>query len=291
MKPKILILSPDPHVPSFEGRWQDVFDLTSDLLQSHGLEVSHCPWTDENYPEADLTLPLLTWGYHNHPEAFVKTMDRLHDQSRWMKNEASVIIWNHNKLYLRDLAQMGISTIPTLFSHTINEQELRRARDDFGVQSLILKPVISAGAKQTFVWDHDHCPDHPPKGLCMIQPLMKFIHDEGEWSLLVFGGAFSHAVLKTPKDGDFRSQPDYGAYLRPLEPPPEALDLLNQILDFVGRDRLLYARADMVRKQGGGFALMELELIEPDLYLQHAPDQGSAFALAVKAACQREIMA
>jgi len=119
----------------------------------------------------------------------------------------------------------------------------------------------------------------------MIQPLMRSIFDEGEWSLICFQGVFSHCVLKTPKAGDFRSQPDYGAHIRSVEPPVEALRLLHEVLDFIGRDRLLYARADMVRNPDGGFALMEFELIEPDLYLNHASDQGDALAMAIKAAC------
>jgi len=151
MKPKILILSPDPNVPSIEGRWHDVYANLAALLDRHGLDVTHCPWTDDQIPQADLTMPILTWGYHDHPDAFVETMNRLHDEGRNMRNEPSIVIWNHNKLYLRDMAQIGISTIPTLFCPELTDQELRHARADFGTQSLILKPVISAGAKQTFV--------------------------------------------------------------------------------------------------------------------------------------------
>jgi glutathione synthase/RimK-type ligase-like ATP-grasp enzyme len=163
---------------------------------------------------------------------------------------------------------------------------------------LVLKPAISAGAKNTLIWEEDILPcaagegDHevvegataPPVGPAMIQPFMPAIQSEGEWSLLYFVGQFSHAVLKTPKSGDFRSQPDYDAHLRVLTPPPEALQLAQSAIDFIGRDRLLYARVDMVRAEDGGFCLMELELIEPDLYLTYDPEAAMRFKDAVEAA-------
>ncbi|MEI9905089.1 MAG: hypothetical protein WDN06_14820 [Asticcacaulis sp.] len=93
-------------------------------------------------------------------------------------------------------------------------------------------------------------------------------------------------MLKTPKSGDFRSQPDYEAHLRALPPPPEALALAEAAVDYVGRDRLLYARADMVRHEDGGFCLMELELIEPDLYLSYDPEATLRFKDAVEAALE-----
>ena len=126
----------------------------------------------------------------------------------------------------------------------------------------------------------------PPVGPAMIQPYMAAIASEGEWSLIFFVGELSHAVLKTPKPGDFRSQPDYDAHLRVLRPPPEALALAQAAVDFIGRDRLLYARVDMVRAEDGGFCLMELELIEPDLYLSYDPEAVMHFKDAVDLAMQ-----
>ena len=120
----------------------------------------------------------------------------------------------------------------------------------------------------------------------MTQPFMPAIRSEGEWSLIFFVGQFSHAVLKRPKSGDFRSQPDYDAHLRALTPPPEALALAQSAIDFIGRDRLLYARVDMVRAEDGGFCLMELELIEPDLYLTYDLEASMRFKDAVEAAMQ-----
>ncbi len=118
----------------------------------------------------------------------------------------------------------------------------------------------------------------------MIQPFMPAIQSEGEWSLLYFAGQFSHAVLKTPKSGDFRSQPDYDAHLRTLPAPPQALALAEAAVSFIGRDRLLYARVDMVRHADDGFCLMELELIEPDLYLTHDPEAAMRFKDAFESA-------
>src|SRR5690606_22142013 len=129
-----------------------------------------------------------------------------------------------------------------------------------------------AGSKDTFVIDEDDALPAPTDGPIMLQPFMPAIQSEGEWSLLFYGGQFSHAVLKTPKSGDFRSQPDYNAHLRSLTVPPEALELAHEALDYAGGRDLLYARVDMVRNAQGAPCLMELELIEPDLYLTYDAD-------------------
>jgi glutathione synthase/RimK-type ligase-like ATP-grasp enzyme len=236
-------------------------------------------------------VPLVAWGYHNAPERFRAVLAGLKAREARIFNPADIVSWNVDKRYLRDLAEAGIRVIPTRFADRVTEALLKDTTADFG-DALVVKPVVSAGAKNTLVWKDgdvlafDAIEDRagPPKGEAMIQPFMPAIQSEGEWSLLFFAGEFSHAVLKTPKAGDFRSQPDYQARLRALTPPPEALLLAAETIDFVGADRLLYARVDMVRDADGHFCLMELELIEPDLYLAYADGAAARFAHAVEIA-------
>jgi glutathione synthase/RimK-type ligase-like ATP-grasp enzyme len=218
------------------------------------------------------------------------------DAGQRLFNPADIVSWNVDKRYLRDLAEGGVRIIPTHFVERITDAAIDHARADFG-DALVLKPVVSAGAKNTLVWragetlalDALEGKAGPPQGAAMIQPFMPSIQDEGEWSLLFFAGQFSHAVLKTPKSGDFRSQPDYDANLRALPPPPEAMMLAAAAIDYIGADRLLYARADMVRDAEGRFCLMELELIEPDLYLAYSDGAAErlrhAFEIALFGGC------
>ncbi|WP_245679084.1 ATP-grasp domain-containing protein [Asticcacaulis taihuensis] len=297
MSKRILILTPNPDHPSHHGRWPYVLDVYREALAGIDAEIFDQPWSEPIAEDYDLILPLVAWGYHNAPNSFIGAMTAMAAAERRVFNPPEIVSWNVDKRYLRDLAEAGVRIIPTLFTEGVTDEDVARARADFGQIALVLKPAISAGAKNTLIWEGDRLADvtegaadvedrkaTPPIGPAMIQPFMPAIQSEGEWSLLYFVGQFSHAVLKTPKSGDFRSQPDYNAHLRVLTPPPEALQLAQSAIDFIGRDRLLYARVDMVRAADGGFSLMELELIEPDLYLTYDPEASMRFKDAVEAA-------
>ena len=284
MSKRILILTPNPAHPSHHGRWPYVLEAYREALAGIDAEILDQPWSEPVTEAFDLIVPLVAWGYHNAPDDFRAAMTALAGQRVF--NPPEIVSWNVDKRYLRDLADAGIRIIPTLFVDQVTDAEVARARVDFGQKALVLKPVISAGAKNTLVWKGDNLTDAdaPPEGVAIIQPFMPAIQSEGEWSLLYFAGQFSHAVLKTPKSGDFRSQPDYQANLRTLEAPAAARALADAAIDFIGRDRLLYARVDMVRAPDEGFCLMELELIEPDLYLTYDLEASMRFKDAFEAA-------
>ncbi len=287
MTRSLLILTPDPESASYYGRWPYVLDAYREALSGIDADIFDQSWSEPIERDYDLILPLVAWGYHGKVEAFRAVLADFAARGVRMLNPPEIVAWNIDKRYLRDLAEAGVRIIPTVFAERLTDEVIAQARADFG-QAVVLKPVISAGAKNTLVFRDASLADAPaegiaapPTGPAMIQPFMPSIQTEGEWSLLFFAGAFSHAVLKTPAQGDFRSQPDYDANLRVLTPPPEALDLAETALDFIGRDRLLYARADMVRDSQGRFCLMELELIEPDLYLAYVPEAMMRFKDAV----------
>ena len=115
----------------------------------------------------------------------------------------------------------------------------------------------------------------------MVQPFLSHVITEGEFSLFYFNGKLSHAILKTPKAHDFRVQEEHGGVIRAVEAESElreAGDTALRALDSVP----LYARADFVRaNHGGGFWLMELELIEPSLYLRMDAEAPERFAQAL----------
>jgi glutathione synthase/RimK-type ligase-like ATP-grasp enzyme len=296
MPKTLLFFTPDPATPSHHGRWPAVLDGYREALKGLDVEISAQAWSEPVSKTYDLICPLVAWGYHNAPDRFRAALMACKDAGLRVFNPDDIVSWNVDKRYLRDLAEGGVRIIPTHFVERISDQAIAQARADFG-DALVLKPVVSAGAKNTLVWragetlalDALEGKAGPPQGAAMIQPFMPSIQDEGEWSLLFFAGQFSHAVLKTPKSGDFRSQPDYDAHLRALPPPPEAMMLAATAIDYIGADRLLYARADMVRDAEGRFCLMELELIEPDLYLGYSDGAADrlrhAFEIALFGGC------
>ena len=292
MTKSLLILTPDPETASYEGRWPYVLDAYREALAGIDVEIFDQAWSLPLTRAYDLIVPLVAWGYHTKIDGFRRVMDVLSAAHVSMLNPPDIVGWNADKRYLKDLADAGVRIIPTVFADRLSDEIIARARADFG-HAVVLKPVVSAGAKNTLVFRGEHLADAPseghsapPDGAAMIQPFMPAIQSEGEWSLLFFGGQFSHAVLKTPQSGDFRSQPDYDAHLRTLPPPTEALELATAALDYVGRSQLLYARADMVRDEAGRFCLMELELIEPDLYLSYDPEAMMRFKDAVEHALE-----
>ena len=290
----LLILTPDPDTPSINGRWGDVLLAYQTALAETGLTILNAPWSATPLPEADLVTPLVAWGYHNKPDAFVRAVSGMAVNGANLANPAALIRWNVDKAYLKDMAEAGLSCVPTLYADQLSEAVITAARADFGVTDLVLKPRISAGAKQTIVWRNAGMPMADPDARIddegrsvtaplenlMIQPFLPAIQSEGEWSVIFLGGAFSHAVLKTPKSGDFRSQPDYQAHLRAQDPPADVLETAADIINWIGADSLTYGRVDLVRGLDGRPCLMELELIEPDLYLPYAPEAKARFAKA-----------
>ena len=275
----LLILTPNPAHPSHHGRWPAVLEAYRAAFAA--FEVEAQPWSEPLTRPYDLVLPLVAWGYHNAPDDFRRALAQIKAKGYRMHNPAEIVSWNVDKAYLRDLAEGGIRIVPTLFADTLTPETLTRARADFGQDALVLKPRISAGAKKTLVWEGADAPEGAPETDVMLQPFMPAIQSDGEWSLIFFGGDFSHAVLKTPKPGDFRSQPDYDAHLRVQTPPVAAVELAYQALEYVGQT-LLYARVDMVRNAAGDFCLMELELIEPDLYLKYEDTAPARLSHAVE---------
>ncbi|MGQ2931762.1 MAG: ATP-grasp domain-containing protein, partial [Sphingopyxis sp.] len=109
------------------------------------------------------------------------------------------------------------------------------------------------------------------------------ILSDGEFSLFFFDGKFSHAIVKRPAAGDFRVQEQYGGRETVWEGNDEAQALAAAALA-AAPARPVYARVDMVGDAAGVLHIMELELIEPSLFLHFADDKGAAFGRAVAGA-------
>jgi glutathione synthase/RimK-type ligase-like ATP-grasp enzyme len=120
----------------------------------------------------------------------------------------------------------------------------------------------------------------------IVQPLVEEIARTGEFSLMLFDGEFSHAVVKRPKTGDFRVQPHLGGVTLPSSAPPGGIALAKQALA-AAPAKATYARVDMVPDDEGTLRIMEMELIEPALFLDYAPDAGAAFVRSILDAAER----
>ena len=281
---RVAILTPDPADEGYRTSWHEVFADKAARLERAGLSVAGRSWTDgQDLAGFDLVMPLLVWGYHRAGDAWREATSAWESSGVRLQNPPSVLRWNVDKNYLARFAAAGAPVVPTRYVDRLTEAELEAAAAAFGTESLIAKPRVSASAWQTIRWSPGAGLDGGPTGPAMIQPFLPAIEREGEISLIFLDGRFSHAIEKRPRAGDFRVQPEWGANIAPHDPAADELVAAEAILSHID-EPLLYARIDLVRGLDGASVLMELELVEPDLYLQYDPAGGAAFVTAVQIA-------
>ena len=276
---RIAILVPDPGYPE-PFAW--AFDVEAEVLRSAGCTVDPVSWTSAgNLSTYDLVLPLVAWGYHLQYERWLALLERA-EEERWaMINPPALLRWNSDKAYLSELENCGVSTVPTLAVEACCDADIEEARRRFGSEWLVIKPPVSASATGTHrLGPNDDLPPGSVRQPMIIQPLIGEIARTGEFSLMMFDGVFSHAVVKRPKSGDFRVQEHLGGVTLPSKAPPGAEELAREALR-AAPVQATYARVDMVPDDEGILRIMELELIEPALFLETAGDGGRAFKDAI----------
>jgi glutathione synthase/RimK-type ligase-like ATP-grasp enzyme len=276
---RIALLVPDPDYPE---PWQWTFEPEADALRSAGADVEPVAWTNAgNLSSFDLVLPLIAWGYHLDYPRWLEFLQRAETEGWRMVNPPALLRWNSDKAYLAELADRGVSTVPTLAVDSCCDADLEEARRRFESDWLVIKPPVSASATGTHrLGPNDDLPEDSRRRPMIVQPLIEEIAKTGEFSLMLFDGVFSHAVVKRPKSGDFRVQPHLGGVTTPCTPPAGAERLAKQALA-AAPAKATYARVDIVPDDEGTLRIMELELIEPALFLDYAPGSTAAFTNAI----------
>ncbi|MBA3677143.1 MAG: transporter [Sphingosinicella sp.] len=283
MSKRLAILTPDPDDEAYQSRWREIFEASAASLREIGLSAEHRSWAKPgDLGGFDLVMPLLAWGYFRAGSRWQQAVGEWETAGVPLANPASVLRWNADKLYLGKLAERGAPVVPTLYAERCTLEAMTQAVERFGTDRLIAKPQVSASAWRTIRWSPGEKLDGAPTGATMIQPYMPSIEKNGEISMLFFGGTFSHAISKVPQPGDFRVQPEYDGIITAHDPSKEEFEAATAILKAADED-LLYARVDLVRDLDGKPALMELELVEPDLYLAFDGQAPARFAQACAA--------
>ncbi|GAA0544100.1 ATP-grasp domain-containing protein [Chitinophaga japonensis] len=253
---------------------EDEESLLLALLQQKGLQISRVIWTDESvrWEDYDLVLVKSPWDYHEKIGQFYRWLDRIAALGIWMLNPHPVIKWNSDKHYLQDIAQAGYPVIPSAIIESGAPTGLAPFFQQFNTTQLIVKPCISAGARHTYTITpqnlqamQDTIAPLLQQEAFLVQPYVKEIETAGEWSFIFLDGQFSHCVVKRPRSGDFRVQFIHGGTAH-ADLPPETY--IQSAAAYVERfaPGCLYARVDAVML-GDTLTLMELELIEPYLFL------------------------
>lgn len=235
----------------------------------------------------DLVTPLVAWGYHERYGEWLALLERLERSGRAVANDAPLLRWNSDKSYLAELSRAGVATVPGIAVERLDEAALDRAREQFGCDELVVKPPVSASAYGTHrIARGTPFPEQVRGWRMLVQPWLEAITATGEYSLIYFDDRFSHAVSKVPQAGEFRVQPEYGGIIARCDPPAGSLELARAALDAApGRSR--YARVDIVVGNDGNLQIIELELIEPALFLAEAPKAGELFARTLLSAAER----
>lgn len=268
--------------------------LLAEALASHGLASRRVDWSDPGVDWASFRLAVFrtTWDYFDRLSEFTAWLRRTERAVRFV-NDAGTVWWNLNKHYLGDLAGRGVAIVPSLYHEAGSAETLPELVARSGWPEAVLKPCVSGAARHTYRVNaknaaalQERLAPVLAQEAFIYQPFVRDIQVGGERSLMVLDGIATHAVQKVPKAGDFRVQDDHGGTWSPYEPSAEEIAFAERAIAAVA-PRPQYGRVDIVRGNDGGIQLMELELIEPELWLRAKPEAAARLAAAIAAEVSR----
>jgi glutathione synthase/RimK-type ligase-like ATP-grasp enzyme len=265
-------------------------------LARRGIDARPVVWTEPGveWSAFDAVVVRSTWDYFKRTEEWFAWLDRVEATGVPFLNPIDVVRWNSHKGYLSELASRGVPVVETLDAPRGVELDLARAIRERGWSDAIFKPAVAGAALGLVrVRGADEARDAQAaldrqlaEGDVLVQPFLPSIVEYGELSLLYFGGELSHTVIKRAKPGDIRVQPSHGGLPELVDPPAQAVATAEAVLDAVDAE-LLYARVDLVRGDDGTLRLIELEAIEPLLFIAQDRSAAARFADALAARLAR----
>jgi len=257
-------------------------------LAAAGVETRIVDWrtAEVSFRQFDLVVLRSCWDYHLRGAEFTEWLRRT-ASSVPVLNDVKTVLWNRDKFYLEELAAMGIAIAPTVFVNGSGPISSSAWREMRSWKQSVVKPAVSASAHNTWLFDSAAIPcENELKSKMEAQPFLiqQFIPEiatQGEISFIYIDGRYSYAALKRPAEGDFRVQKEHGGSVELFHPDSALLDQANEIAGMVAQVRdSLYCRIDAVARDGK-LVLMELELIEPELFLGLAEGAAERFADAI----------
>ena len=257
-------------------------------LARRGIHVETISWDRAGVDWRQYALVVIrsTWDYQHNAEAFLRMLETIERSGVRLENGSEIVRWNMRKTYLRDLAARNIEIVPTFWREGLRREELVPLFEELRSTEAVIKPVMSSNAQGAWRLDAQRAHELAPEieayfagRPLMMQPFERGIVEEGEFSMIYLNGTHSHSILKMPKRDDFRVQEEHGSKIISITPEPALLAAGDAAIAAVGQ-KLLYARTDFVRS-GDTFRVMELELVEPSLYLRIDAGAPERFADAI----------
>jgi glutathione synthase/RimK-type ligase-like ATP-grasp enzyme len=263
------------------------FQLSFEPMAALGWHVETVDWqSDVDWDAFDAVYICTPWDYPDHLSKFIEVLATIDDSRALLLNELSLVQWTLDKHYLRDLEASGHDIVPTTWHEDFAKADADQFFVAHGSERVVIKPAVGANARDTFVLHRPIADDLLDRlqrlfsgRAFLVQPYIETIETDGEYSLFFFNGEYSHAIQKIPKAGDFRVQEEHGADIRPARAAPPLLRTATRLFASL-KPVPTYGRGDWVRGPDGRYRLMELELIEPSLYLRTDSAAAARFARA-----------
>ena len=263
-------------------------ELLKSSLEAQGLKVNVTFWDNPSY-EWQKTKSVLfrtVWDYFERFDEFWEWLEQVKTKTKLI-NSYELIKWNIDKHYLRDLKNNGIQVVPTYFADRRNNICLQEIANLNDWKHIVIKPAISASAFNTYKITNDEIEQKEQlfhellqTHDMLVQPFFPTISELGEASLMVFGGKFTHAILKKAKAGDFRVQDDFGGTVHDYNPTQEEIKFAEKVFQSC-TSLPIYGRVDIVWDSNKHIYLSELEIIEPELWIRNRPESANKIAEAV----------
>lgn len=248
--------------------------LLSQVLTELGISHEIQAWSDPLVDWSSYSHLMIksTWDYFDFYPEFLAWIEKIKALGIPVLNDLDTICWNSDKRYLLEIEAKGFPTIAGILLEKGSKPALEKIQEKVTSDTLVIKPLVSGGAKNTLKIPVSEWANFQEKvtqlvqeEAFLVQPFIKEVAEVGEYSLIFFNQNFSHAVLKTPAKSDFRVQHYFGGTIQEIHPDISLLESAQTLIDAFGKGTL-YGRVDGVLIDGI-FHLMELELIEPYLFL------------------------
>ena len=253
-------------------------------LERRGVRALLLVWDAEfDWSSVDLVVVRSTWDYVERLDEFLSWADAVESVTR-LVNPAAVLRWNTHKRYLTELIERRVPTVPTVVVEKGSVLPDLSALFP-GSLELVVKPAVSIGAIGAMRAAADdaglaaHLGHVASSGDVLVQPFVRSVLDRGERSLLFAGLDLSHSVRKVPLAGEYRVQDHHGGSVHPHRATAGELAVARAALA-AAPARCTYARVDLV-DTGDGPVVMELELVEPALFLNEDPSASGRFAASI----------
>ena len=264
-------------------------DLLIKALERKGLAIARTSWDDPNFDWANCGFILFRaiWDYYHRFSEFNLWLKQVSSRTALI-NPYRIIQWNMDKHYLLDLQSKNINIPPTYFLERGQVLILDNLLDQSGWSEAIIKPAIGGAARHTYKFNKTNVGEHQnifqqllANEAILFQEYQANITSKGEVSHMVFGGQYSHAVLKKSKAGDFRVQDDFGGSVYTYHSSLKEIAFAEQVIQKCKPFLPVYARIDVMWDNQNQLCVSELELIEPELWLRMNEDSAELMAQAL----------